>query len=261
VAEPVFHNTNVDYTFCDLTDRPLFSIEYDGIGGGLSAGKEYRAKRATADPMRGQKMTLKLQAAALVEYPLLVVSVDELQALDGDEEFTILDGIVGNLLQHLAFPDLATAMLAEQQEVLDELPSWESDELARDVLLQAEVLAELEHDPLARRASQFKFRALELGASTYRLEWMIDPDPRAVATEWPPAMEQVQAGLEAADRAQRIGCRVVVDLPGNAVPRIIRTAWMRNIHAPGLVPETIVENMATYFAFKQALELQGRVVG
>lgn len=75
-----FYATNVDYTFCADDGRPLFSVEFDGIGGGYSSSGKYRQARATADPHRQLKMDFKLRVSNQVAYPLVVVSFDELQA-------------------------------------------------------------------------------------------------------------------------------------------------------------------------------------
>ena len=47
-----FYGTNIDYTFCDRDDRPLFSIEFDGIGGGFDRNGEYQQARRTSNPTR-----------------------------------------------------------------------------------------------------------------------------------------------------------------------------------------------------------------
>lgn len=114
--------TNVDYTFCDLRDRPLFSIEFDGIGGGFSRAGKYEQGRPTPDPHRKLKMDFKLPVARQVLYPLVVVSFPELEELDADASLTILDGIVARLVTKHEEAQLIDRMVEEHRHDLEILP-------------------------------------------------------------------------------------------------------------------------------------------
>jgi hypothetical protein len=92
-----FYQTNVDYTFCTPAGRPLFSVEFDGLGGGFSKVGVYIPYRTTKDRSRKWKLNTKLRFAAAVRYPLMVVSFEEVRSFD-DESITILDGIIGQFL-------------------------------------------------------------------------------------------------------------------------------------------------------------------
>src|SRR5262249_8879681 len=140
-----FYATNVDYTFADLRDRPLFSVEFDGIGGGYSRDGEYVALRETEDPNRPWKMAFKLQAAKKAAYPLIVVSFEEVKGLDDDETLTILDGIIGQFLARREFPVVARELLEGERErfpapQLD--PPFQPLPDEQDLAIQAELMAE-----------------------------------------------------------------------------------------------------------------------
>ena len=75
-----FFATNVDYTFCVDGGQPLFSVEFDGIGGGYSSNGKYHQARSTVDPYRRLKMDFKLRVSREVGYPLVVVSFDQLHS-------------------------------------------------------------------------------------------------------------------------------------------------------------------------------------
>jgi hypothetical protein len=102
--ERFFYQTNVDYTFCTPEGRPLFSVEFDGLGGGFSKAGTYIPHRRTQDRNRQWKLDTKLQFAAAVRYPLMVVSFEEVRSFD-DESITILDGIIGQFMAHRKFDD------------------------------------------------------------------------------------------------------------------------------------------------------------
>src|SRR5215211_94093 len=62
--------------------------------------------------------------------------------------------------------------------------------------------------------------------------------------------EAIKARREAMTSAERVGCRVVIDLSGAAV---IRTIWVRNIGPDlGLMTELVTEKIARDLALKQA---------
>lgn len=93
-----FYKTNVDYTFCEKSGRPILSIEFDGIGGGFSKDGVYLQVREAPDARRKKKMDFKLRLANAVSYPLVIVSYEEIESIDQQDSFTILDGIIGQYL-------------------------------------------------------------------------------------------------------------------------------------------------------------------
>jgi hypothetical protein len=241
-----FYSTNVDYTFADLSDRPLFSVEFDGIGGGYSRDGEYVARRETDDPNRPWKMGFKFHAARKASYPLIVVSFEEVDALDSEEALTILDGIIGQFLAKRDFPQVAKELIEgdRQRFTAPETDHPLSDE--QDLALQAELLAELDNDVLVRKASELQGELLTLGQFTISQQWFTDPEIP------PPNSDDF---LEAFSAVERVGCRVVIELPNNKVPAVIQTTWVRNFTGAGVLPQTIATNVAEYLAFKNAVRI------
>jgi hypothetical protein len=64
-----FYQTNVDYTFCTPEGRPLFSVEFDGLGGGFSHVGVYRPHHQTRDKNRKWKLDTKLRLRLLSAIP------------------------------------------------------------------------------------------------------------------------------------------------------------------------------------------------
>jgi hypothetical protein len=72
--------TSVDLTFVlEHAQRPIFSIEFDGLGKGFSRDGIYLSGRPDPDPHRSQKLALKVRMAEDANYPLIVIGPDELQ--------------------------------------------------------------------------------------------------------------------------------------------------------------------------------------
>ena len=242
-----FYATNVDYTFADPSDRPLFSVEFDGIGRGYSRDGEYVALRETEDPNRAWKMGFKLRAAERASYPLIVISVEAVDALWGDDTLTILDEIIGQFLAKREFPVVAQELLDGERQ---RFPAPETDHPLpdeQDLLLQAEVLAELDNDPLARKASELQGELfLEVGEFGISQQWLTDPDH--------PAGNPDEI-LKALSAGARVGCRVVIELRDSSVPAVIQTTWVRNFDGAGITPSTVATNVAEYLALKNAVRI------
>jgi hypothetical protein len=254
-----FYQTNVDYTFCTPEGRPLFSVEFDGLGGGFSKAGVYLPYRRTRDENRKWKLDTKLRFAAAVRYPLMVVSFEEVRSF-GDESITILDGIIGQFLAHHKVYDYAQIdpEVWDEYEGLGEYGEWARGELIQDALTFAEVESKLENDPLARRAAQEEHAAFgTYDGARYSIESLYDPPlpealplPEPLRSADPEYMANFMARLAAWGKAIRVGCRVTVNTTRS---RVVETVWARNVgHELGVSPEVVVENAAKYLAFKKA---------
>jgi hypothetical protein len=251
-----FYATNVDYTFCVDEGQPLFSIEFDGIGGGYSSNGKYRQARSTRDPHRQLKMNFKLRVSGQVGYPLVVVSFDELGVFDGSESLTILDGIVAQFISHREESKIMEELAESQRETIDQLASSERDDYLQDLVLQAGVLAEVEHDPLAIARMEAQHEGSRFGLGRHSKRWVFDPPlPSDPSSDWLGSLEGLRARIDAWKNAQRVGVRVEVPTPLGAV---VKTAWIRNVgQGAGLNPHSIAENIAVMLAFRSAVAMMG----
>ncbi|MEL6408491.1 MAG: hypothetical protein AAFR81_29255 [Chloroflexota bacterium] len=104
VSNTVFQyllKTSVDYVVCDLNDRPLMGIEFDGFQQGSNIGTEYVPKKGF-DESRKWRIETKLQIAQECNFPLVVTSDREFELLS-DTGLTIVDGIIGALTSRIYF--------------------------------------------------------------------------------------------------------------------------------------------------------------
>jgi hypothetical protein len=120
-------------------------------------------------------MDFKLRVSDQVRYPLVVVSFDELQALDGKESLTILDGIVAQFVTRREEDALFKELVDDHADMIERLADSERDEYMEDLVLQAGVLAELEHDPIAIARMDAQQEAARFDLSGHRTEWVFDP--------------------------------------------------------------------------------------
>lgn len=207
-----FLSAHVDFTFCWPGGRPLLSVELDGVGGGFSREWQYIPKRVTPDPNRDWKLNFKLRAAARVDYPLIVIPTEETARLDEAESLTILDGIVGQLLSREAERELVEEMVDDAADKLAGMDPAQAYDYAQDLVLQAGVIADLEHDPLALAIAEEQTRcerALGHGYG-YSLGLPLYDPPAPCSAAFPPPTEELRARLRAIKQAARVGARVAV---------------------------------------------------
>lgn len=250
----------VDYTFVYPDGRPLLSIEFDGIGGGFSRGRQYIPCRKTGDPRREWKLTFKLRAAARAHYPLFVISADELEHLDEGGALMIVDGIVGQIFSRVEERRIIDELLESDAELLAKMDRGQAHEHVQDLVLQAGVIADLEFDELAIATAREQQRCHErfgFGFGGFGSPWLYDPPLPADVEMTAEGIGRRRAAMEAADR---VGALVGV-AAGNG-EYICATAWMRNVGQDhGLIPELVAEQVAEYLAIRRAIRLaeEGRV--
>jgi hypothetical protein len=255
-----FYMTNVDYTFCWPDGRPWLSVEFDGIGHGFSRSGEYVPGR-NCDRDRAQKLAKKIRICDAANYPLLVVSFDEIEDLDEkDEPLTMLDGIVGQLLTGVRMRELLEDKFSGEAEWLAQLGPDERDSVTSDWVLDAETDAEYEEDLLTRAVAAQGNRCAEVGVFVSAINckpWLYDPPLPDVA--WPLTVESVEARIEAMRCARRVGSRVEIETPRG---KVSRTVWVRNVgDSHGITPGSIADKFARYWASKDVQKLMTEAVG
>lgn len=246
-----FLKTNIDYTLCTRSGRPILSIEFDGLGKGFSRRGEYVQQAATVDPHRKLKLDLKLKVAQNENYPFFVVSFEESKVLDQDISLTIVDGIIGQVLAKQEFRKSVETLYEDNRDRIESLPSSSQHEYIQDLVLDAETIAELKWDPIAVLAAKYDHEAYEKGIiKSYKTEYLNDPElPHGDAFTDPVILEK---RIVAMKNAVRVGCRIIADTTKIA---IIETVWLRNFEDTIVSPLHIASNIAELLVFKRALDL------
>jgi len=241
-----FYETSLDYTFCQANALPILSIEFDGVGGGFSRDGIYIQGRQAPDPYRKLKMDFKLKVAKAVNYPLIVVSYEETQLLDKGDSITILDGIVGQLMAQKAFMRHVTEMAEVSRTEIESLQGTQKSNYIESLITAAEVKADSEMNPIARKADEYEIACISHGVKSYSVEYLYDPPLPPVKDAFD--LEGLQARTDAINHTEKIGCRIVVRIQKN---EIVKVVWVRNFEGYGIFPGSIAHNIARYLVFKK----------
>lgn len=234
--------SSIDYTFCSKSDKPLFSVEFDGLGNGYSRGNEYiQTKRFVNDPYRKLKLDFKLKMAWSAGYPFVVVSYDEVTKLDEDETLTILDGIVGQLTSKRRFDELLTEFITDKKDIRNSMTPVERDEYVQDFVTSLEVEAEMEEDPIAIKATEYHSEIFKYGVTSYEIKSLEEPGfPQA---NFPPNSLKDIA---------RYGYKISIETDKGIISRSV---WVREYKTYGSSSISLALNIAKLLAFKNALKV------
>lgn len=250
--------TSVDITLCTRADdRPVVSIEFDGLGHGFSREGEYVQMHPSHDPNRKLKLDLKLRIAGRVQYPFFVLSYDEKNAIGPKLTLTIADGIIGQVVAKRRMDELIDEWVAVKP-VESVHPALRQD-YAQDVVDSAEVQAELELNPIARLAAQYSFVVgSHLGMNRFPRKLPLHdpelPDLDQSADLPFPSLQSLEARIRAMKEAIEVGCRADIDTPKGSFSE---TVWVRNITGPGVLPMALAQDIAELVVLKQVTEAYG----
>jgi hypothetical protein len=177
--------TSIDYTVClHGSDRPLMSVEFDGMGHGYNHGGRYVQVVAVNDPFRAEKLNLKLSIAQDLLYPFFVVSYDEAAAIVENDRVTITHGIVGDCVKTMHMQDAIDERVREIERM--NCSAAERDNLFDDVVIDVETELDFEWNPLIRAAACSMTDALDAGMKTFSIEYLTDPPMPMVTNEKDP---------------------------------------------------------------------------
>jgi hypothetical protein len=248
--------TSVDITLCAKTDdRPILSIEFDGMGHGFSRDGKYIQTHPTQDPNRKLKLDLKLRIARAVNYPLVVLSYEEKNPIGPELTLTVADGIVGQILAKKRMDELIHEFV--QRKPIESVPLEFRDDYAQDIVDSAEVQAELDWNPVARLAAQYDCALGRLSLiNGGGWEYLHDPPLPDLDHEdfFLASVQSVKARIRAMDEATRVGCRYVVKSRKGDVSN---TVWIRNISGQGVYAPGLAQDFAKLLALKSVAEAYG----
>lgn len=247
-----FYNTNIDYTLCTKKGSPIISIEFDGLGKGFSRNGQYIQIEKSIDPYRKLKLDLKIKIAEKLCYPFFVISFEESNELSSDLSLTIVDGIIGQVLARKKFREAIKTLYYENQEMIDSLPPDAKQEYIQDLVTGAEVITELEMDPIAKLAAEYESEAMKNAIGvTYSVQYLHDPP----LPEGDPLhdLSILEKRINAFKYVIKVGCRIIIK---TTPASIIQTAWVRNFENNYISPLTIAENIAMLLAFKRVADLK-----
>src|SRR5258706_515450 len=120
------HKTSVDFVLAGADWRPLFVVEFDGLGHGYSRNGVYIQRAVTQrDPHRAWKLNLKARVAAAAGLPFVIVSYDEKAVIDEETGLTIVHGIFGQFLATSHASDRMQELYEADRELIEAMPEEE----------------------------------------------------------------------------------------------------------------------------------------
>lgn len=196
--------TSIDFTLCDKDYQPIMCVEFDGLYDGVNIGTEYFPSRETRGKWRDRITNLKLFVARESGLPFFVVGAPQFEELSPELKYTIVDGIIGDVLAHRAMNETFQAgfdpeALGYSKADFDHLTETQRSELIQDWAISIEVDSELSNNPIRRVAAGLFHR---LAIRRWGLDWKTFPEIQAE----PGSLERA----EEMNAALWVGCEVTL---------------------------------------------------
>ncbi len=239
--------TSIDYTICDRTGKPLLGIEFDGMGRGFSNSNRYIPKKDSVGATRRNKIGLKLKAALMSGFPLVVVSYQESSFLK-DEKLTVVDGIIGKILANRHLHIRVKELFENSEDGIQQMNQLEKQKFVQDLADEAEVEGEMKWNPVAKKAAEYE---MKIGWKKKSYEYLHDPELPDIKGTFDTA--GIEKRCEALKKNVKVGCKVTIKTSEGSFAGL---AWMRNIECLGFSAASLVCDIAELFAFKAASSAQ-----
>jgi len=245
-----FNKSQVDYTICLANNQPILSIEFDGVRGGFSRDGVYSPEHKIIDPIGNHSMDLMLKIARRVDYPIMLISYEELKNFDEEDTITILYGVIKQLFAQEEFQQCIKGTVEEHNGEIEEMLGYEKYENIQDLRASAENETELKKDPIADKAIGYEQRCAEFGLNKHRFDYLIDPPLFGIKNIFDE--EIIQSRIKAMKKIVRAGCRVTIE---NSKIAVAQSVWIHNSEFFEVNPLSMARNIAQYLAFKRIFSL------
>lgn len=251
--------TSIDYTLCDASDKPILCIDFDGISDGFNVGTEYRFD-GPPDPWRELITGLKLKVAHGSMFPYFVVGYDHFKDLSDNIQLTMVDGIIGEVLSNLETRQrIGQGFKPEEmgwtQKDFDNLSPDEQHEVIQDWVLDIEVEAEMNNNPISVKVEQLR-RDVHLHC---KCTWLSFPNADNA--------QSLDERHRLLNNAISKGCRCTLErvrfeesgevtyLPCECGP-VSASVWLPNFKTPGCTSVLgLVEDLSKLVALEKARKL------
>ena len=245
-----FQKSSVDYTICLANNQPILSIEFEGVNGGFSRDGIYSPEHKIIDPMGNHRTDLLLKVAKRVNYPIMLISYEEVKNFDEEDTITILFGVIKQLFAQEEFQQCIKGTAEEPDEEIEEMGGYGKYESIQDWRASAEKEIGLTRDPITKKAVEYEQRCGEFGLNKHRFDYLIDPPLFGIKNIFDE--EIIQSRIKAMKQIVRVGCRVAVE---NSKIAIAQSVWIHNSEFFEVNPLSMAKTIAQYLAFKRIYSL------
>lgn len=257
--------TSVDFTLCEKeTDKPIMSIDFDGLGHGFSHEEKYVQVRQSKDPFRKLKFDLKLRVAQKTSYDYIIVSFDEAHPFSEDSELTITDGLIGRILAKKRFKEL----LKERKEELGRVDlegfidfvetkgvyeahaqQYTDSDYLQDRIRSLEAMADSEYNPISRLAWVVRDELVKLGIYEGEAGKYVE-EPAAPVPKGASDVDTLERRIQVlSDPFIKVGCEVSFKVKG-VQEEVSSKVFIRNFGSDSVL---LAREIATFLAAKKAL--------
>jgi len=241
------YKSSIDFTVCDLLNKPIMSLEFDGICRGISRMGEFVDGKETDDTTRKKKLDLKLRIAREENYPFYVVSYMEKNFISNKSYLSVIDGIIGQTIAHSKLD--INELMEHFQSDIDALENDEDKhEFIQDVILNAEIENEMTWDPIVKRSSHIRnvLREHNVYANGQKYEYFSEPTRTEIF-----GGKGKQGNQDLSEDYKKIkwfGCRMTIDYVKNSVTKSVKIRNFEGSHASPLI---IAQNIAELSALEE----------
>lgn len=251
--------TSIDYTLCDVDDRTLLCIEFDGLQEGINAGAHYHSTVVPGDIWRQEITDLKLKVAHGSMFPFFVVSPSYFKDdLTTDTKLMIVDGIIGEVLAIRARTKIFEGGFHPEevgwtQDEFNALPEWDQDEVVRDWALGIEVAADVENNPLVRKRWELM---MDLDIKSYGHKPLYYPAVDDL--DHSPDIHSLKHRIEQIDKAILNGSETT--LYTDDFGEVKAKAWIANFKTPYFSGIGLLDDISTIMAMEKLKKLRSKAV-
>ncbi len=228
--------TSVDFTLANKKeDKPILSVEFDGIGCGFDKDGVYvpTVDFQKIDPCRKLKLDLKLRVCKSANYPLVVVSYDELTHISQQEQITVLDGIIGQILSRLWMASSAGKKTASDLiRFAKSLSSPGRDEALEFIGIDTEFITQIQWNPVFKRAAELLEEVVQKGhCHRWGSHYLTHP-------------------RYGKDAPEQVGVKVTAETPSGERST---TVWLRNVNTSNIDVTELAELIGRIRVFTEIL--------
>lgn len=225
------HQTTVDFVLASSDGQPVLALEFDGLGGGYSRAGVYRPGAAASEhPSRIWKLGLKARVSSLAHFPFMIVSNEEADPLAENHQLSLVHGLVGSALAQRELPQRLSELLELYAEDLRRSRGDDHQDLAQDIMIQAEVDTGMRHNPVLRASAELEQHIrTRLGPLSVTYEPLEEGPRPPGCSPWREDFE-VSAFQRWWTGRERLGVKCSVSAQDFAISRSI---WVRNLEGCG----------------------------